>query len=273
MPSQNEAEPKFSAKLLAKNLKAFNAKERDHLMRMAYLGQNVRYADADKWMSGEMEGALCRATGISGRCTFAGMDYHLDWLYAALLLSCRGIDVQEALENGRDPLEGLGAQRCDGGQAPVNRSLSDRAHKKGQSDDTTLYPVSGLQEDLDMLVLFEDDSHRAHLLFIEAKGVASFGSAQLNRKLTRLDSILEAAGALECAAKLSWDMMLVSPKEPNKEKLQEKCGIEQRRCTNKGPLAFVKLKGFPDRKSLAKVTRIRIPGQLGKYTHWKVVKR
>lgn len=271
MSSRAEPLHEFTAGLLARNLKAFNAKERDHLMRFAYLGQTVPYEKTDRWLSEEMEGTLRKKTGLpdGARCVFAGMDYHLDWLYAALLLSCRGADVQDALEKGRDPLKGLKPQRCDGRQAPVSTPPVGHPRKGHQSDDPTLHPVSGLQEDLDMLVLFEDDSHRAHLLFIEAKGVAAFGSVQLNRKLTRLDSILEAAGALERAAKLSWHIVLVSPKEPNKEKLQDSCAIQQRMCTNGRPLIFVKLEGLLPGTPLAKVTRI----PTDKYTHWEVVPR
>ena len=78
-----------TAEAFVRNLKALNAKERDHLMRFAYLGEEKPYGASDRFLSPAATNALRKhATGMElsegSECVFAGMDYHLDWIHAAL---------------------------------------------------------------------------------------------------------------------------------------------------------------------------------------------
>ena len=174
----------FAASLV-QNLKDLNAKERDHLMRFAYLGAANKYEEnKDLWLSEQMKAALepqlskTHLDSSTRKCDFAGMDYHLDWLYAALVRTyCEG------QESG--PLD-------DGSECK----------------DDSLRPVIGIQEDLDLLVVYADDQDRIVILCIEAKGIAPVDKLQLARKLVRLDRILVASGAKD---RLQCRLVLIAP--------------------------------------------------------------
>lgn len=113
------------ASLLVQNLKALNAKERDHLMRFAYLGSTA------PWLSKEMICALKKQLpgdlGPDAKCVFAGMDYHLDWLHAALYLAHKDTSVEKACKDG---LKVDMAERGNPADAmppsPCGRSRADR---------------------------------------------------------------------------------------------------------------------------------------------------
>jgi hypothetical protein len=81
---------------------------------------------------------------------FVAMDYHLEWVYAALISIASGA-------------EGPFAQ----GPVPI---------------------VEGNQEDADLLIAFDLDS-KTHLIFVEAKGATHYSNEQLTSKLDRLRSI------------------------------------------------------------------------------------
>ncbi|NLE74608.1 MAG: hypothetical protein GX604_08290 [Actinobacteria bacterium] len=87
---------------------------------------------------------------------FVAMDYHLNWLYAALVLTyCP--EPNDCYSNG------------------------DVA-------------VEGNQEDVDLLIAWME-SEVAHVLMIEAKGVTYFGNPQMESKANRLKMIFAADGA------------------------------------------------------------------------------
>jgi len=262
------------AELLVDNLKALNAKERDHLMRFAYLGDPGEYQDTQRWLSQSMTTALQSqlvGTKLEGKtpCVFAAMDYHLDWVHAALTLTYLNIPVSEA--NQKTPY------------------LCDPLATCG-NEDATLRPVSGRQEDVDLLVAFAD-ADEVVLLFIEAKGVAAVDKNQLARKLIRIDRILESSGALECP-QLTCKFVLIAPAQsvhPEPSlcsiwKLASECTSPIKLSTliqsdihkngiGNSVMSFVPLEGFP--KSLQKVTRIgpadTVSGE--KFTQWKITKR
>lgn len=277
MQSQGEASRPFSPSLLAENLKALNAKERDHLMRLAYLGRNEPYSDkVEGWLSPDMVELLRAKANLPGAtCKFAGMDYHLDWVFAALKFSCEGISVGDVPKDARF--------RCEDGRQEDSHLSDDLADVSsgGKGDDPTLLPVSGRQEDVDLLVLFAD-GEKTTLLFIEAKGATRFDAHQLARKLIRLDRILKHSGAKALGEdRLKCDLVLVAPEQPTEscaydiasgcKDLAELLEEESQAGVGKPPIKFIPLAGFP--KSVAKVTRIPIPGQRDTYTHWKVAKR
>lgn len=266
----------FTAELLVKNLKALNAKERDHLMRFAYLGVDRHYEEEDKcWLSTAMTKALRAELHLSAdmQPIFAGMDYHLDWLYAALQLTCDGKSIPDALK--REPKEVLG-----GDIEPPKKSeaYDDKA-------DATLCTVSGRQEDVDLLVVFAEGD-KVLMLFIEAKGVAKVDPRQLARKLIRLDRILESS-KVPSLPNLECKFVLIGPR--SEKKRSDSFKQVALTCNQDDLIAlldngkdasgiwehmnFVELAGFPATESLGRVARVKIPTEPGKYRKWKIAKR
>ncbi len=189
------------AQRLVGNLKALNAKERDHLMRLAYLGKTREYEHQhDGWISEAMDLALRNALPVldkDARCVFAGMDYHLDWLYAALCLA-----TDEACACTDD----------GGGHAfPRDNPGYDMKASENPKRAATLRPISGRQEDVDLFVVFahaEGGIETTTLLFIEAKGVGAVDSEQLARKLVRIDRILDTSRARSLGIKAKFVLAL-----------------------------------------------------------------
>lgn len=170
------------AQKLATALHRFNAKERNHLMRFALLGEtNSGPPDPSvQWVHPNFFAALSTAlaTEVSGetqstialskdaRCVYAAMDYHLDWLRAALW--CTSNEWPGTVETEF---------------SPVARAAAIEAAPQ-QHD------VMGNQEDIDLLVLIEDEL-MTYLVLVEAKGDTSFSRSQLGSKLARLKLILD----------------------------------------------------------------------------------
>lgn len=196
------------ASTLTRHLMRFNAKERDHLMRLAYLGEVAPYGSSPmRFLSPQFTALLQPVVkelglGDSASCVFAGMDYHLDWLHAALTLTLTHRDMDETLDDdahantGPFPME----------QAPEIATARDALYRDFR-------PVMGNQEDVDLLVVFADAS-RIALLLVEAKGAADFDRVQLARKLIRLDGILVAAGMHEEGHPIRCRLVLASPAAP-----------------------------------------------------------
>lgn len=250
------------AAALVQNLKDLNAKERDHLMRFAYLGVTDAYEEnTDIWLSKGMLDALkpqLAGTRLnsSKRCVFAAMDYHLDWFYAALVRTCKG--------------EESGALKDD-----------------SPCEDDSLRPITGNQEDIDLLVVFADDEGNVVILCVEAKGAASFDKEQLARKVIRLDRILVASGA---KGLLKCKLVLIAPEArrpafkdcltharslPEGDEVHDMRDCLANLATDIGrdEQFFVELKGFP--KKLKKVTRTG-PDDTGEkrtYAGWEITPR
>lgn len=192
---------------LVENLKLFNAKERDHLMRDAYLGigseaSEVDYRETKRFLSAAFDEKLKEhiRAGLElkgeAHCVFAGMDYHLDWIFAALWMATQN----PAWPNGTDA-------------TPVK--MADHARDEVlDSMYTDFRPVMGIQEDIDLLAVYKVDNTLV-LLFVEAKGSAAFDRVQLARKLIRLDRILVDSGvAKNCKFSLPYLLVLASPNAP-----------------------------------------------------------
>lgn len=139
------------AELLSDNLKVLNAKERDHLMRFAYLGVEGEYGSgaqaSERWLSDPMLAALSTLVPDNAKCIFAGMDYHLDWLYAALSFAQLGKKVcdHEKVRGGAR-MHWIDERPC-----PWPTYESSELGR-------TLMPVTGLNEDIDLLAVFEKDA-------------------------------------------------------------------------------------------------------------------
>jgi len=135
--------------LLIDYLRTFNRKERFYLVGMA-LG-NPKFRLAPKFIK-DLNVAL--GTHIP-EDAFAAMDYHLDWLFASLVI-------------------------ISGGGGDSTRSNSGRE-------------ITGTQEDIDFIVAYPEGG-KCHLTLVEAKGVTSWTNRQMNAKADRFSSIFGVDG-------------------------------------------------------------------------------
>jgi len=130
------------------NLKAFNRKERFFLVGTA-LG------NPDFKLCKEFKDLINKAFRLDiPEDTFTAMDYHLDWVYASLVLR------QDSTTQVHSNRQGL-----------IHASL----------------------EDSDLLVAYEVNKC-CHIIFLEAKGVKPFLNSQLQSKIQRLSDIFGEKG-------------------------------------------------------------------------------
>ena len=130
-------------------LSCFNAKERFFLIGFAL--DNRQFTLGDDFRS-----QLSMAVGLEvPRNAFVAMDYHLDWLCAALYCNKLGSD---SVLNDRDENE-----------------------------------IKGQQEDVDFLVAFENNQI-THVILIEAKGFMNWSKNQMKSKASRLKTLFGADG-------------------------------------------------------------------------------
>lgn len=270
---------------LIENLKLFNAKERDHLMRDAYLGigseaAKVDYLETKRFLSAAFDEKLkehiradLKFTG-EAHCVFAGMDYHLDWVFAALWM---------ATQNPAWP---------DGTKATPVKMADHARDEVLDSMYTDFRPVMGIQEDIDLLAVYKVDNTLV-LLFVEAKGSAAFDRVQLARKLIRLDRILVDSGvAKNCKYSLPYLLVLASPNKPtfpdclefakhlpkpraedkkDKFKAMREALKDHKSGIGEG-LRYLPISGYP--KTLYAVKRVGTDAATEeKYTHWTLEKR
>ena len=148
----------YSATLL-QLLDRFNRKERFFLV--AYALGNPRFQVSD-----EFRAALGKIVGASiPMDALCFMDYHLDWLYAALILA----------------------------RASPEEEVFDSPNFMGATNDDPPFNVNTNQEDIDLLVAF-DEGEDTHLILVEAKGVTGWGNAQIQSKGRRLRTIFGDEG-------------------------------------------------------------------------------
>ena len=141
----------------------------------------LRTALNDAPSNGETESRVVLSD--SARCVYAAMDYHLDWLHAALATSHVAASTGEASGLGR--------------RLRMAERLEEHGIEKVQHD------VMGTLEDIDLALVIEDGA-MTYLVLIEAKGDSSFSRSQLASKLSRLKLILDSKHApqpelLRCA--------------------------------------------------------------------------
>ena len=259
------------AATFVRNLKLFNAKERDHLMRFAYLGETCDYTEGATFLSKAFDDALRAAAKVpeSAKCVFAGMDYHLDWVFAALWLASHRPGWPD--ENGERVSEPMGKHEA-------LENIKDLY--------TDFRPLTGSQEDIDLLVVYSHEG-KWFVLFIEAKGSASFDNVQLARKVIRLNRILDESGlGPEATQVLEFRLILTAPAQkkiedtswskladslPNPKPGEKDKFKKMRECLKQahenGPISqfqFMPL-GFP--ATTYAIERVREDG-LGAFTHW-----
>jgi|SRR5579864_1436823 len=165
-------------------LRQFNRKERFFLVGWA-LG-NPAFTLGESFRS-VLQKHLQLVVGIPGDA-FVAMDYHLEWLYAALRLASNGGKA---------------------GPFPNPPQVS-----VGGFDSASSVPlVLGNQEDIDLLIGFVSGD-RTYLLLIEAKGATGFTNKQMLSKVRRLTAIFNDPSLSEL--KLEKRLIIASPLEPSK---------------------------------------------------------
>lgn len=156
-------------------IEAFNRKERYFLFTYAARG------DSSFPLSAKFRQALGKELGLKIPAEAKGyIDYHLDWLHAAIVLA----------GNGGHP-----------GPHPNRRPDAEKFDRVS----------TGNQEDIDLVVAFEHDGV-TFLLLVEAKGVGGWTNKQVQSKLRRLRSI-DSDMTPEAKASIQLRLCLASPKE------------------------------------------------------------
>jgi len=108
---------------------------------------------------------------------FVAMDYHLNWIAAAAALCFN------------DPI---------------------RDHLYLNTGDM----IDGTQEDVDLLLAFDDQPNLTHLIMLEAKGVTAFNNSQFEHKMNRFRNIF--GNNCEKWPQIKPYFGLVSPRKPEK---------------------------------------------------------
>lgn len=166
---------------LVELLEAFNRKERHLLWEQATgSGRAVKLSDAFRRNLGKAIGVPVPAAPDH----LVALDYHLNWLYGALLL-----------KSGRAQPDRPHAIPPADNDDPQGR----RAYERNQ-------------EDVDLLVAFQS-TDLVHVILVEAKGFTSWGTKQMLSKLRRLEQILRDAGSPDC---VEFHLVLTSFTSPAK---------------------------------------------------------
>ena len=182
------ADTENRARRIIERLKMFNRKERDHLMKFALCEkpEEPRISNA-LWKKISNGGTRPNADKM-----FIGMDYHLNWLYAALALAKKS---DEELEKRFD-----NEWEC---KAPP------KGHKNSR-------PIQDNQEDVDLLIAWFDQRWAVplRLILVEAKLDSGWLSEQIDSKLNRISSIRN--DAIDQSLKfIDWRFLLMAPKAPS----------------------------------------------------------
>lgn len=173
-----------SAQQVIKNLHNFNRKERDHLMKFA-LSDSPSYPRISKDLWRAIRPKNAKTKRPNPEQMFVGMDYHLNWLYAALVLSNEY--EQQGIRN------------------QPNAWPADIPAEKGS------FPIQGNQQDVDLLVAFQNSDKELHLILIEAKLDTGWKSEQFLSKVQRIDAIKQVVDDFEPELKTKWQFLLASP--------------------------------------------------------------
>jgi hypothetical protein len=159
------------------------------------------------------------------------MDYHLDWLYAALCLASGAGALASPLE--RDPL---------------------------------LKTITGTQEDIDLVVSFEDVTGASHIILVEAKGDSAFANGVLESKAARLRAIFGDDGQRWRMVRAAF--LLMSPTRPTARLRISKWPSWM--LTAEGTLRWRELKLPGGRQKVVRCDEVGVPSRLGSF--WKVTR-
>ena len=160
-------------------LQAFNRKERYHLLRDAVIGGPFP-------LTGDFKARLAHAVGLEpipkDADVYVAMDYHFDWIAAALYLA-----EQYGEEGPSDSSSSEPFKRADW-------HVSDNSHnpnKYGAEGEGKV--IHGNQEDVDLLVAYIRDG-LLQLLLVEAKVESGWSGSQLESKGDRVADIFGQKG-------------------------------------------------------------------------------
>ncbi len=167
-------------------LKRFNAKERNFLMRYALCPAGPP-ALSSRFIADLL--AHLRKIGIAGldgiRPVYFGMDYHLEWIHAALCIS-NGMELNTSAQIERE------AEVCVEGVAQTKKKAARI-------------------EDVDLLLVLQRTDGSLLMVLIEAKGASYFGTKQLRSKAARLKTLRASHGDED--GWLTSILLLMSPAE------------------------------------------------------------
>lgn len=153
---------------LIDRLKCFNAKERYWVVRHA-LGQ---FHPSDAFMREAANAAGVPAPGESAHsAVYLAMDYHLNWLHAAL---------------GEGQVGHAEKHNPSIGDTP-NPSIDDKSSRGGEPKQR--FRVENSQEDVDLLLAYLRPDGWTQLILVEAKCTGGFTLEQLESKAIRLCGI------------------------------------------------------------------------------------
>lgn len=178
-------------------IRSFNRKERFILMTQASSGARpltVSDQFRDR-LNRELPPDL-QVPDLSDRDYVLAMDFHLNWLAAALQMAYRGVGIGQKLAN---PSFTPGV----GDKEPVRRDSFERN-----------------QEDVDLLLGWSDGA-RTKLVLVEAKGHTSWQTSQLRSKSARLAAIFGEQGETYPADELGVAFVLAGFKEPVNTKFRD----------------------------------------------------
>ena len=176
-------------------LESFNRKERFFLVAQA-LGCSNSAGEPAFSLSDSFRKELNANIDVvipEPEAVFVAMDYHLDWLQAALIL---------AHSQDGDHSQDVKFQFCNKGEkGPV---------------------IEGTQEDVDLLVAFEDGNKTFHLILVEAKAYSGWTNKQLSSKAKRLRTIFGEDGKKRSDVQPYF--LAMGPNDPNESgRLRLKC--------------------------------------------------
>jgi len=174
--------------LLIENLMLFNRKERFHLFAEA-LGLSRSGIKLDQ----DFRNRLGEITGLKvPELVFLAIDYHLDWIYAALYFSNMNRRVSDIKWQPKSP--------------------SDKLFSRGPKDQLK---VSRTPQDIDLLIAYDVEGDTTQLLLIEAKFDTSWSNEQLKEKSEHLKNIFGPKND-EWADIATPHFLIASPREPLK---------------------------------------------------------
>ncbi|NKI35155.1 hypothetical protein HFP89_08250 [Wenzhouxiangella sp. XN79A] len=163
----------------------------------------MKFALCDKPATPRISEALWNLISNGGtppnpRLIFIEMDYHLNWLYAALANAARSADAESPENKKLGPFPN--EWQLDKKEWPA---IGDRNQR----------PIQNNQEDVDLLVAWFDRrwAKPFRLVLIEAKLDSSWDSKQFEKKRERLTLIKEDADKLVTKDFIQWNFVLLSP--------------------------------------------------------------
>ena len=151
--------------LLIENLIQFNRKERFHLLAGALGWQRT-----ENKLDPQFSKKICEITGLElPPKVFLAIDYHLDWLHAALVIAGEGKSSSDVKWNPAKPAHFV-FPRGPEGERQISRT----------------------QRDIDLLVAYDDPKAKvAQLLLIEAKFDTSWGNPQFKPGASFLPCVVQ----------------------------------------------------------------------------------